>query len=420
MKRTWANLKVALSQPWAIWTLFACAVGVYGILFVWQTLAGWNGGGGIWVASWLWANLLLNGVILMGAGGRASHDDTVLFHAPGVSGVPARSSLGRAVRVGVAFSLVLFSNAWHRMYLRADWPPGMPQPSLAVGAAIPELSLTVVGAFLAGMAICLLWIGGGVIMCWRTWLAVLFLGMGIAIGHVAWSPASRHAFTIWPVLIPLSLLLCAYLWRRLGDREWVKSGHRAIILYRIKVARGAEVRTAVSSWVEEFFLSRMRKGGSMAPARQLWGWLYRGFGPILSRWKWIVGSLLVGALVLGYLNRFFASMAFVLLGMYMTGSVWLASSTMPLPEGRREKCYLTIASGALATLLLMGVSAGVVLLSWVLAALATGLSGDIPPAIHGLQYEECLAGVSACAVVFRPGACPCIAPAQHCARPYPL
>ncbi|MCX5643551.1 MAG: hypothetical protein NTZ17_02525 [Phycisphaerae bacterium] len=83
----------------------------------------------------------------------------------------------------------------------------------------------------------------------------------------------------------------------------------------------------------------------------------------------------------GYLNRLLVGMAFVFLGLHLVGNVWLVSSTMLLLEGRREKYYFTIASGAVATLLLMVASAGVVVLSWVFAAL-------LPPVSLGMIHRQ--------------------------------
>jgi hypothetical protein len=126
----------------------------------------------------------------------------------------------------------------------------------------------------------------------------------------------------------------------------------------------------------------MQKGNATVGARHAWAWFYRVFGPTFARWRWIAVSLLVGVLVLGYLNRLFVGMAFLFLGLPLAGEVWQLSSTMLLPEGRRQQYYLTIASGAGATLLLIGVSAGIVALSWLFAALLP----SIPWGTHPLQY----------------------------------
>jgi hypothetical protein len=126
----------------------------------------------------------------------------------------------------------------------------------------------------------------------------------------------------------------------------------------------------------------MRKGNVPAAARHALGWFYCVFGPTFAQWKWIAASLLVGVLVLGYLNRLFVGMAFLFLGLPLAGEVWQLSSTMLLPEGRREQYYLTIASGAGATLLLVAVSVGAVALSWLFAALLP----PIPLGTHPLEY----------------------------------
>ncbi len=246
--------------------------------------------------------------------------------------------------------------------------------------------------------------------------------------------------SFWPILIPLSVFLCGFFWWRLGDMEWVKSGHRDTLVHKIAGSWGIEVRTAVvscririggrrgtdagiavSSWWKDLFLGGMQKGNAPAAARHGCAWFYRVFGPTFARWKWIAVSLLVGVLVLGYLNRLLVGMAFLFLGLPLAGEVWQLSSTMLLPEGRREKYYLTIASGAGATLLLIGVSAGdrglVVAFR---GAPAADSPGDASSGVHRLQPEERLAGVPACPVVSSRIACPGDDRGQSCGWSVPL
>jgi hypothetical protein len=373
---------MTLSQPWAIWVLFGGAVGVYWLLVLMEALGVWGGRAGALMPSWWWTQILLLGGMSMGAteqhGGIAV---PLSFTLPGYRELLRGSSFARAVRWGVVFSLVLFSHTWLEVQLHGDWPADLPKPSFMMGPSFAEICLNMIGGFLAGMAICLLWINRTLVSLQRRSLVMPFAAVPIAVAYVAMVYGSRHPFIIWPVLIPVSVFFCGFFWRRLGDMEWVKRGHRGILTHEREDSRAIEVRTTDSSWVEDLFLCRMRKGGSTATTRHLWGWFYRVFGPTLAQWKWIVVSLLAGTLVLGYLNWLLVGMAFVFLGLHLVGNVWLVSSTMLLPEGRREKYYFTIASGAVATLLLVGVSAGVVVLSWVFAAL-------LPPVSLGMFHLQ--------------------------------
>jgi len=378
MNRIRGNLRLALSQPWAAWALFATVIGVYGFLILMEALGVLSGV----TLSWGWAMILMLGGVPAGGGNRHEALGVPLsFTLPGYRESLRRLSFARAARWGVVFSLFLFSFTWGDLQLFRDWPADLPKPPYAI-ANIREISLNVIGAFLGGMAIGLFWINSALVWFHRRWLTLLFGGIVVVLFRAASSATFFHHIVVWVAAVPLSVFFCVYFWRRLGDMEWVKSGHRAILVHKIEDGRSVGVQTTVSSWVEDLFWGQMRKAGSTAAARRAWGCLYRVFGPTLSRWKWIVVSLPVGVLVLGYSSRLYVGMAFVLLGMFVADDVWSPSSSMLLPEGRREKYYLTIASGAVATLLLIAVSAGGVVLSWLFAALLP----PIPLGAHPLQY----------------------------------
>lgn len=345
--------------------------------------------------------LILGGMSMSGMGRHEALAMPLSFTLPRYRESLRGASFVRAVRWGVVFALVAFSHNWWDLQLSWDWPSDMEKPSFMMGLSIAEISLSLVGGFLAGMSTCLFWVNSQLIWSRRRW-SVIPLAVGtIGINYVTTLHGSRHPFVIWPISISLSVFFCGFFWWRLGDMEWVKSGHRGTLVHktggfcRIEVRttvvsckieigglRGTDAGTAVSSWWKDLFLAGMQKSNATVGARHAWAWFYRVFGPTLSQWKWMVVSLLAGVLVLGYLNRLFVGMLFVSLGLLIAGDIWLVSSTMLLPEGRREKYYLTIASGGLATLLLMAASAGVVALSWLCAALLP----SIPWGTHPLQY----------------------------------
>ncbi len=394
------SFRLALSQPWMVWVLLAGGVVVYGLLVFLEAFGILSRRFFPMPLSWWWAQMLMFGGVSMTGTGR--HDALVMplsFTLPGYRESLRPASFVRAVRWGAVFALVLFSYLWWYRWLLGDCPPDLPEPSLMMGPGIAEISLNMVGGFLAGMVVCLFWVNSQLLWSRRRWPMILLAVGTIGIAYVALSHGERHPFVIWPILIALSVFFCGFFWWRLGDMAWVKSGHRetlvhkiggswgievrtAVVSCRIGGLRGTEAGTAVSSWWKDLFLGGMRQGNATAAARYAWAWFYRVFGPAFSQWKWIAISLLAGVLVLGYLNRLFVGMLFVSLGLLIAGDIWLVSSTMLLPEGRREKYYLTIASGGLATLLLMAVSAGVVALSWLFAAFLP----SIPWGAHPLQY----------------------------------
>jgi hypothetical protein len=302
---------------------------------------------------------------------------------PGYRESLRRSSFARAVRWGVAFSLFLFSQTWLHLHVFSNWPAGLPKPPVA-GPSVLEISLEMAGGFLAGMAICLLWNSGVLIRFRPRWLVLPFLGLGIAMGIAGSFSGAKHPFAVWPILIPLSVFLCVYFWVRLGDLGWVKSGQRALILRGIEGPREIAAQMRSQPWVEELSQGRTRKGGAEAGRRYVWSWLYRGFGPILRAWRWIAVPLLVVVLVQGYVSRLLVELAFLAFGAFIAFIVLPETSTLLLPEGRRERYRLTIVTAAVATLLLMATATAAVGLSAVLAALLP----PIPLGMHPWGYAS--------------------------------
>ena len=185
MKRTWANLTVALSQPWVTWVLFGFAVAVYGLLVLKEF---YNDGfasytsGGFFVLVFPFGGLLL---------GRHGLEDTAAkpftFLLPGYRESLRKLSFSRAVRWGVAFFLYEFSDCWRDLLLSWDIrqiysnvsaglvPPGaIPTPPTTLG-----MSLCLVGGLLGGMAVCLLWTCGSLVHFRRKWLGVCSWHLGL-------------------------------------------------------------------------------------------------------------------------------------------------------------------------------------------------------------------------------------------------
>ncbi len=393
------NLRLDLSRPWMVWALFAGGVAAYWLLVLLEALGVWNMRAGALTPSWWWTQVLIFGGVSIGGANR--HEALAMplsFTLPGYRESLRRASFVRAVRWGVLFALFAFSQEWWELQSSWNYPADIEKPSSMMEPGIVEISLSMVGGYLTGMVTCLLWVNSQLLRSRRRWSVILLTGGIIGVAYVEVFHGDRHPFVIWPIVIPLSILFCGFFWWRLGDREWVKSGHRGTLTHKIGGSWGIELRTAVVScrsqslrgadtgtavsWWKDLLLSGMRKGNVRAAARHALGWFYRVFGPTLARWKWIAVSLLVGVLVLGYLNRLFVGMAFLFLGLPIAGEVWQLSSTMLLPEGRREQYYLTLVSGAGATLLLTAVSVGAVALSWLFAALLP----PIPLGTHPLEY----------------------------------
>jgi hypothetical protein len=102
-----------------------------------------------------------------------------------------------------------------------------------MGPGLTEISLNLVGGFLAGMATCLVWLNSQLLWSRRKW-SVIPLTVGIVgVAYVGVVYGDQDPFIIWPTAIPLSVLFCGFLWWRLGDMEWVKSGHRETLVHKI-------------------------------------------------------------------------------------------------------------------------------------------------------------------------------------------
>jgi hypothetical protein len=156
MKKTWANLTVALSQPWVTWVLFGFAVAVYGLLVLKEACSDRFAS---YRSSEFLALLLPLSMFLLGRHGLEDMASKPFsFLLPGYRESLRKSSFSRAARWGALFSLWLFSFSWGHLLsyweVRQTWsgsPSGLPPGvSLPLAPSIPEISLSMVGGFLGG------------------------------------------------------------------------------------------------------------------------------------------------------------------------------------------------------------------------------------------------------------------------------
>jgi len=240
MDRT--NLKIFLSRPWVVWTLLGGAVAVSVLLFLAEFYSD-RLGRMRWSELWI---IVAFGFGRFSLGFHEQHEiaaKPLSFTLPGYRESLRRLAFARAVRWGVAFALWAFSFVWLRLLffwdIREIWAYRL--PDLPSGVSLPdkpgmaEVSLSIIGGFLGGMALCLCWNAGSFAEYRRRWRGILFVGLEIAMfPALIFFVGSKHVFVVWPILGPLSIFYIAYFWVRFGDYDWVKRGHRAMIANAIE------------------------------------------------------------------------------------------------------------------------------------------------------------------------------------------
>ena len=397
MNRT--NLKIFLSRPWVVWVFWGGAVAASVLLILAEACSD-QFAGLRWSIGWIPTSFLLGYFVL----GRHDQDDIAAkplsFVLPGYRESLRTLTFSRAVRWGVAFSLWAFSLSWSRLlffweirqiwaHRLADLPPGV---SLPVKPGIAEMSLGAVGGFLGGMALCFGSTISSLAEFRRSWRGLLFVGLEIAMfPALLWFAWSEHVFLVWPILIPLSIFYIVYFWVRLGDYDWVKRGHRAMIANAIEgpspivthvrydrlIARRRSERR-----IERLFLGQMRGTSASSIGRYVWAWLYCTFGLILPYWRWLAIPLLVGVVVLGWTSRSLTEVVLLTVGGLVTADILPDTSNMLWPESRRQRYAVAVIAAAFTTALLMTSSAAIGVSSWLLAAVAPPISWRM----HHLQY----------------------------------
>ncbi len=387
MNRIRANLRTVLSHPWAVWTLFAIIVGVYGLLILLEASGdGFDWWSGFWIVVSPVALLIVG---RHGCGGISEKPLSFLW--PGYRESLRKSSFVSGVRWGVIASLFVFSECWRRLLFYWEIRQISSGSLAAVPPSILEICLRTGAGFLGGIAACLLLTCGSFVRFRGKWLGGVFAAMEIVMpALILGADATKYSYVVWAVLMPLSLIFCVYFWVHLGDRNWVTSGHREIIAERIGRPReivvqvnshrdGAQVRSRRR--VEKMFLDRMRQANVNALGRSVWAWLYGTFGPILPYWRRIATALLIGVVVQGYTSRLWVGLASWVLGGLMAANIRPGTSSLLLPDGRRQKYNLTIVAAVFGTLLLIASWTVVTALSWILAAL-------IPPISWGTHHWQ--------------------------------
>jgi len=220
--------------------------------------------------------------------------------------------------------------------------------SLFEESGLLERCLVASGFFIAMMAVAL---SGGLrfFLSRIAWALLPLLTFPLCIlGYIVLVRAFEHSLLLWPVVIPVCVVYCVFVWRRLGDIERVKRAHRRLVLDAAEQCTQAGGGKTVLPEVEALFLSRMKRYGYTHTGRYMWGGLYRAFGPILSYWRWIFVSLLGSVLVLGYAGNVVQELIFVALGSIAFIIHLPITSDMLLPEGRRERYYSAVASACAA------------------------------------------------------------------------
>ena len=372
MDRT--NVRIFLSRPWVVWVFWGGAVGVSVLLILAEACSD-RFAGLRWSIGWIPTSFLLGYFVL----GRHDQDDIAAkplsFVLPGYRESLRTLTFSRAVRWGVAFSLWAFSFSWSRLLFfweirqiwaqrLADLPPGV---SLPVKPGIAEMSLGAVGGFLGGMAFCFGSTISSLAEFRRSWRGFLFVGLEIAVFPL-WFAWSEHVFLVWPILVPLSIFYIVYFWVRLGDCDWVKRGHRALIANAIEGPSSIVTHVRSDRFVtrrrserriERLFLGQMREASVNSVGRHVWAWLYCTFGPVLPYWRWLAIPLLVGVLALGWTSRSLTEVILLTVGALVTANVLPETSSMLWPTSRRQRYCLAVIAAVFLMLLLIAASAAI-------------------------------------------------------------
>jgi len=177
--------------------------------------------------------------------------------------------------------------------------------------------------------------------------------------------------------IPFCAAACLFVWFRLGDMRRVREGHRAMLTDALerrveeKAPQASSSQAGDSSleWTE--LLWRLTERSCVGKA------LYVTFAPIVRCKIWILISIVVAIVVLGFAGRWFTEVLFLASGLLVLGApLPIVFDGLWLPLGRRERGLATIAV-VVAVFLLLEISAAVVFVgTWVVAAILSAF--DVP------------------------------------------
>ena len=250
-----------------------------------------------------------------------------------------------------------------------------------------EIRINLAGGFLTGMMLYLALTAPRLILSRRTFIWFRRVAIGLAIIAPEVLPMPRDApFVMWPVLMPVLVALGVFVWIRLGDMECVQRGQRTIL--EDAIARGPAPGPPGTTlpWVEKWLQSQMERQSYLQEGRFVWGQLYAAIGRLLPYWKWVLGSLLGCAWLLGYMGQSAANVIFAASGSLAWIQTWPVTSPLVLPGGRKERCRATIGAVVAVSLLLLAAASAVVVLSWLLTPFLGGAPAEGPEAPYvGLQ-----------------------------------
>ena len=226
-----------------------------------------------------------------------------------------------------------------------------------------EVYLDLAGGFLTGMVLYLALTTSRVILSRRAFIWLRRAAIPLAILVLEVFPMSRDApFVVWPVLMPVLValvlvVLCGFVWIRLGDMECVKRGQRIILEDAIERGPARKSPGTTLPWVEKWLQSQMERQSYLHDRRYMWGQLYAASGRLLPYWKWILGSLLGCAWLLGYMGQSAANVVFAASGCLAWIQPWPLMSPLVLPGGRKDRCRATL--GAVVAVFVASAGGGI-------------------------------------------------------------
>ncbi len=250
-----------------------------------------------------------------------------------------------------------------------------------------ELYMNLTGGFLTGMALYLALAMPRLILSRRAFIWFRRVAIALVILALEAFPAPRDdPFVAWPVLMPVLVVLAVFVWIRLGDTACVKRGQRIILEDTIERGPGRKSPGTTLPWVEKWLRSQMERQSYLQEGRYVWSQVYATIDRLLPYWKWVLGSLLGCAWLLGYMGQSAASVIFAASGSLAWVQSWPVTFPLVLPGGRKERCRATIGAVVAVSLLLLAAASAVVVLSWLLTPFLGGAPAEGPEAPYvGLQ-----------------------------------
>ena len=289
------------------------------------------------------------------------------------SGLPGYRESLRALTFSGA---IVFGVAWSLFSMHFSQP-----------ATTGEMGLNLAGSFLMGGAFYLVLTTLRLILSRRVsaFLRLATIPL-VLVATLVDSEARAAPFAIWPILMPVFVALCGFVWIRLGDMECVKRGQRIILADAIERGPVPESPRTTLPRVEKWLKSQMERQGYLHAGRYVWGELYAAIGRLLHYWKWVLGSLLGCAWILGDMGPSAANVVFAASGSLACMPRSPVLSPLVLPGGRKERRQAALGAVAATSLLLMAAASAIVVLSWLLSPFLGGAPSEGREASYaGLQ-----------------------------------